>query len=174
MCCRIVASCLLVLAMAGVVAAQPPEMPKPSTEHAYLKKLVGNWDCTMKMMGMEMKCSHSYEMLGEFWVMGKFEGDFGGMKFYGRDTCGWDPNKKKYVMTWVDSMSPTLTMLEGTMDASGKTLTTEGMSTNMEGKPCKVKEIVTWKNDDEMAFTMYEEKAGKMEVNFEISYKRRK
>ena len=52
-------------------------------------------------------------MTGGLWVLSKFEGDFGGMKFEGRGQFGYDPIKKKYVGTWIDSMSPTLSVLEG-------------------------------------------------------------
>ena len=168
-----VISALLVSGL-GLAQAQPPEMPKPSPEHAYLKKTAGNWDCVMKMMGMEMKCTHSSEMVGDFWVVGKFNGDFGGMKFEGRDACGWDPIKKKYKATWIDSMSPHSMTLYGTFDEASKTMTMEGTGINEQGKEAKFKEVIVWKNNDEFTFTMYEEKGGKFEVSFVIDYKRKK
>ena len=48
------------------------------------------------------------------------------MAFEGRGQFGYDPAKKKYVGTWIDSMSPTLRVLEGTYDAKTKTLTYKG------------------------------------------------
>ena len=171
---RLLMFSLLLVTTGSLIAAQPPEMPKPSPEHAYLKKVAGNWDCVMKMMGQEFKCTHSCEMLGEFWVVGKFNGDFQGMKFEGRDTCGWDPLKKKYVSTWVDSMSPHGMTLSGDFDAATKTMTLEGMGVNDQYKPTKFKEVITWKSDDEYGFVMHEEKNGKMEQIFSIDYKRKK
>ena len=41
---------------------------------------------------------------GGFWLLLDYKGDFGGMKFEGKGATGYDPNKKKYVSTWVDSM----------------------------------------------------------------------
>lgn len=171
---NLLALSLLCLCAVGLAAAQPPEMPKPGPEHAYLKKVAGDWDCVMKMMGMEMKCTHKCEMLGEFWVVGKFSGDFGGMKFEGRDSCGWDPLKKKYTATWIDSMSPHGMTMLGDYDAGSKTMTMEGMGVNEQNKPAKFKEVITWKSDDEYSFTMHEEKNGKMEQIFTIDYKRKK
>lgn len=165
---------LLVLGCYGLAQAQPPEQPKPSAEHAYLKKTAGDWDCVMKMMGMEFKCTHKVEMLGEFWTVGKFNGDLGGMKFEGRDSGGWDPRKKMYVGTWIDSMSPHSMTMYGKYDDATKTMTMEGIGVNDQGKDTKFKEVIVWKNDNEYTFTMSEEKEGKFETVFVMDYKRRK
>ncbi len=171
---NLLALSLLCLCAVGLAAAQPPEMPKPSPEHAYLKKSAGNWDCVMNMMGQKFNCTHTCEMLGEFWVVGKFSGDLGGMKFEGRDAFGWDPRKKVYVGTWMDNMSPHSMTISGTFDAASKTLTMEGIGVNEQGKDAKYKEVIVWKNDNEYSFTMHEEKNGKMEQIFTIDYKRKK
>lgn len=165
---------LLLVASGGVMAVQPPEMPKPSPEHAYLKKTAGDWDCVMKMQGAEFKCSHKVEMLGDFWAVGRFSGDIAGMKFEGRDSGGWDPRKKMYVGTWVDSMSPHSMTLYGKYDDATKTMTMEGTGVNEQGKDAKYKEIIVWKNDNEYTFTMNEEKEGKFVEVFSMDYKRKK
>ncbi|MFO0815603.1 MAG: DUF1579 domain-containing protein [Gemmatales bacterium] len=172
MCSRAILCCAVVVAWAGVSSSQQP--PSASPEHALLKKYAGNWDCTMKMMGQEMKCSHSVEMVGDFWAVGKFNGDFGGMKFEGRDTNGYDAKTKKYVGTWIDSMSPHAMHLTGTFDAATKTMTLEGKGMNMENKETNYKEVIVWKGDDEYTMTMHEQKDGKWEVGFSIDYKRKK
>ena len=173
MCCRrALVACVVMLV--GVAAVSAQEMPKPSPEHALIKKSVGTWDCKMKMMGQEMKCTHTVDAVGEFWSTGKFNGEIGGMKFEGRDINGWDPIKKKYVGVWVDSMSPNPMFMEGTYDAATKTLTMEGSGVGMEGKPVKMKELIVYKSDDEYTMTMHEEKGGKFEEIFSIDYKRKK
>ncbi len=48
---------------------------------------------------------------------------FGDMDFHGQGQTGYDPAKKKYIGTWVDSMSPTIMMMEGDFDPRTKTLT---------------------------------------------------
>ncbi len=42
--------------------------------------------------------------------------DFMGTAFSGASTLGYDPKKEKFVGTWIDSMSPTLTHMEGEFD----------------------------------------------------------
>lgn len=163
-----------VVMLSSIVAVKAQELPKPSPEHAIIKKFVGTWDCKMKMMGQEMKCSHTVEALGEFWSTGKFNGSFGDMKFEGRDVNGWDPMKKKFVGVWVDSMSPNPMFMEGTYDAASKTLTMEGSGVSIEGKSVKMKEVIVFKNDDEYTMAMQEEKGGKFEESFSLDYKRKK
>jgi hypothetical protein len=167
-------ACAVLLGVVSFLGAQPPGMPQPSPEHAYLKKMAGTWDCTMKMMGQEGKAVANYKMLGDFWLIGDFEGDAGGMKFKGHDFMGYDPQKKKYIGTWVDSLSPNAMPMESTYDSSKKVMTAVGEGINMEGKKAKFKTTSEWKSNDEMLFTMYEEKDGKMEQSFTIDYKRRK
>ncbi len=171
---RLLVLSLLVVTCFGLTPAQSQELPKPSPEHAYLKKTAGEWDCVMKMLGQEFKCTHKVEMLGDFWTVGKFNGDLGGMKFEGRDAGGWDPRKKMYVGTWIDSMSPHSMTLYGKYDEATKTMTMEGIGVNGEGKDAKYKEVIVWKNDNEYTFTMNEEKDGKFVEVFVMDYKRRK
>ncbi|HEV3263156.1 MAG TPA: DUF1579 family protein, partial [Gemmataceae bacterium] len=86
---------------AGPVAAQPAP-PKPGPEHKMLKQFEGDWDATVAMGGQESKASSSYKLgLGGFWLTHDFRGEFGGQKFHGRGTTGYDPIKKKYVSTWI-------------------------------------------------------------------------
>lgn len=170
-CCVI--ACLAIVGLAGIIFAQQPGMPQPSPEHAYLKKMVGAWDCTMKMGPQENKATARYRMIGDFWLVGNFNGDIMGMKFEGHEMMGWDAKKKKYVGSWIDSMSPNSMTMESELDSSKKTMTAVGEGVNMEGKMAKFKTVSEWKSDDEMHFTMYEEKDGKMTESFTIDYKRR-
>ena len=69
-------------------------------------------------------------------------------------TLGFDPQSKKYIGTWVDSISSLLWKYEGSVDSSGKILTLE-----TEG-PCplkpgisKFRDVLEWKSNDERLFT---------------------
>lgn len=170
------------LACAAAASAQEP--PKPAKEHKDLETEVGVWDADVSMWmspeaePMKSKAVETNEKFGDFWIMSKFEGDFGGMKFKGHSMLGYDPAKKKYVGTWTDTMSPYLMTMEGDYDESTHTSTMYGTGTSMEtGKPEKSKMVTQYTSDDEKTFTMYMENPGAegewIKV-MEIKYKRRK
>lgn len=159
------------LLMAPSTKAQEP--PKPGPEHALLKKHEGTWDTVMKMAGMESKGTAVYKMeLGGLWLMSTFEGDFGGMKFTGKGLDSYDPAKKKFVGIWVDSMSTSPLVMEGTYDKEKKTLTMSGDGPGMDGKPTKYKAVSEMKDDDNIHFAMY--MGDEKEPAFTIHYKRKK
>ena len=156
-----------------VSAARAQEPAKPGPEHEGLKKYVGTWGATMKMGGMDSKCTATYKMdLGGLWLASTFDGDFMGMKFQGKGMDGYDPAKKKYVATWCDSMSTSMMIMEGTYDKDKKTLTMEGDGMGPDGKPAKHKSVTEWKDDDFFVFHMY--MGDVKEPMFTIEYKRKK
>ena len=169
---------LLALVLAfGVtaVAGRAQEMPKPGPEHEKFKELVGEWEATVKMMGTESKCKSVWKIdFGGFYLIQEFEGDFGGMKFKGRGQSGFCPIRKKYVSSWVDSMSPSPMTMIGAYSKDGKTMTEVGEGPNMEGKMTKMKSVTTMTDKDTMEFKMYEVKDGKDTEMMSITYKRKK
>jgi hypothetical protein len=166
--------CVAALAAAvAAPAARAQEAPKPGPEHEYLKKHLGTWDVTMKMGGMEVKGTVTYKMdLGGLWLVSRLESEFGGQKFYGHGMDSYDPAKKKYVGVWVDNMSTSPMVMEGTLDAAKKTLTMAGDGPGMDGKPTKYKGVSEWKDDDTIHFTMF--MGGGSDPAFTVVYKRRK
>jgi hypothetical protein len=113
LCCF--AACLAVLVVPILGHAQEP--PKPGPEFDHLKTLVGTWDASVKMAGGESKGTMTYKMeLGGLWLVGNFEGEFGGQKFQGKGLDTYDAAKKKYVSIWVDSMGTTPMITEGGYD----------------------------------------------------------
>jgi len=139
-----------------------PPMPKPQKEHEFLKQFVGTWNSTMKMrMAAEQPWTDAtgtdtYTMLGGFWLVAETKGDMAGMQFSGLGTTGYDPYKKKYVSTWVDNMGPCLSIGEGTLDATGKILTTIASGTDCEsGKPCTYRIVQELKDKDTCTFSFF-------------------
>jgi hypothetical protein len=174
--------CVVISSLSATAMAQPG--PKPTDEHKILASGEGTWDATIKsyMEGpdAEPAISKGTEvntvMSGGLWVLSKFNGEFGGMKFEGRGQFGYDPIKKKYIGTWIDSMSPTLSVLEGEYDAKSKTMTYVGDGWSAEGIKYKQKMVTTTKDDGSRVFTLYM-KVGeaKDEAKFmEITYTKRK
>ncbi len=157
---------------------------KPTAEHKILAGEEGTWDATIKSFtsgpDVEPMVSKGTEvntvMPGGLWVLSKFDGDFGGMKFQGRGQFGYDPVKKKYVGTWIDSLSPNLSVLEGSYDPKTKTMTYVGDGTGPDGIKYSQKMVTTTKDDGSRVFTLFM-KVGeaKDEARFmEITYTKRK
>ena len=107
-----------------------PPMPQPTAEHRQLMDHTGNWKIACKFFmdpgqpPMEAQATETVEKVGEFWTLSKYQCDMMGMPFVGRATLGYEPHSKRYVSTWIDSMSPVLFVLTG--QQKGDTLTLEG------------------------------------------------
>lgn len=151
---------LLVCLAGSLRAAEPPAMPQPTKEHEWLKQYVGEWDTETEIFMEPGKPSlkaaghETARMVGGFWVMGENKGEMMGQAFTGIMTLGYDPEKKKYIGTWVDSNTSMLWQYSGTVDETGKVLTleTEGFCP-MEGQVCQFKDIVEFKSKDERVLT---------------------
>ncbi len=168
----------LAIALAGTVSlAQQPSFPKPGSEHAGLAKSAGTWDAVMTIQG-GMKSSGeliSKMECGGFWRTRNFKGDFGGLEFQGQGLDGYDRVKKKYISIWVDSVTTTPTIFEGTYDEATKTYTLTGESRDFDGKPEQIKTLTKVVDEDTELFEMYRVYADGKEVKMmTIEYKRRK
>jgi hypothetical protein len=157
---------------------------KPGPEHERLAKEVGTWDATIKswMQGpqSEPTVSQGVETVklqpGGLWLISEFEGKFGDMAFHGNGQSGYDPLKKKYVGTWVDSMSASLMMMEGDYDADSKTMTMHAKGQDPSGKPYEAKMTSVQPDENSRVFTMSmksDESKGEYVKMMEISYKKR-
>ncbi len=163
---------------AGPALAQMPAMPQPGPEHEMLKKDVGTWDASVEAFmapgapAMVSKGTETVSMMGGFWQLSEFKSEMMGQPFEGRGTTGYDPAKKKYVGTWVDTMMPSYYTVEASYDAAKKTMTSVMEGPDPSGQISKTKAITEWKDADNRVFTMYgpDDKT----VVMRITYKRRK
>lgn len=108
------------LTYAALGPAQEGMGPQVTEEHKMVQRGVGEWTGTITMHNMPQPlaspCTETVTAVGELWTTSRFEMDFGGMPFSGSSTFGYDPDKKMFVGTWVDSMTPRLTIMEGAYD----------------------------------------------------------
>jgi hypothetical protein len=156
-------------------------MPTPAPEHAVLKQEAGSWDATVESFmapGQPPVLSKGTEtgtMLGDFWLVSDFKTDMMGQPFTGHGTLGYDPAKKKYVSTWIDSMTPTLALGESVYDAATRTFTGWLDGLDYAGKPTKLKTVTTFKDPSTRVFTMsLKGPDGKDVTALRITYTRRK
>ena len=116
---------VLVLA-AGPLAARAAlqEADKAGPEHEALKQLVGTFDALVHAGPTPEKGSVTTKLMDNgLWAVMDFQSQMMGMPFVGHEVIGYDLAKKKYVSTWVDSMTSHMFVSEGTWDAAKKTLT---------------------------------------------------
>src|SRR2546425_1464959 len=171
------------LLAAGLYAAAPAqEIPKATAEHAALGRAEGAWDASVEVSmgppGSPPQTSKGVETnrlcCGGLWVISEFKNNPGSSAFEGHGITGYEPAKKRYISTWVDSDLTTPMTSEGAYDAAGKTLTMRG-SMMSRGKTKQWRDVEVWKDDDTRQFTMYRRGPdGKETPSLSITYTRRK
>ena len=165
---------LLVFISAAWLPAQPPQ-PKAGPEHEYFKQFEGVWDATIHEPGGTSKGTMMWKVgLGGLWLLEHFKTEMGGATFEGHGGTTWDPAKKKYVGVWIDSMSTSPMLIEGTYNKEKKMMTSIGTSAGPDGKPMKMTMRSTMSDNDNITFTMSAPGAdGKEAEMLKITYKRR-
>jgi hypothetical protein len=128
---------------------------QPQKEHEWLQQLVGEWtyinECIMgpDQPPTKHEGSDSVRSLGGLWVL--LEGT-APMPDGGTGTTlmtlGYDPQKQRFLGTFVGSMMTHLWIYEGTLDASGKVLTLdcEGPSFAPGGGMARYQDIIEIKD----------------------------
>ena len=182
----LLAPAALSLAQSGQTGAQKqemPPMPKPGPEHELFKEDVGTWDAVVETYmepGAPPSKSKGVETntigCGGLCLITEFKGEMGpGVTFHGHGTATWDAAKKKYVGSWVDSMSTSLMISEGTWDPASRSFTGYMEGPDMSGTIVKMKSVSEYKGPDARVFTMYGPgESGKEPVTMRITYTRRK
>jgi len=153
----------------------------PGEAHKKLDAVVGTFDAKVKMWTDPSKppeesagTSVNTWVLGDRFVETKYEGMFMGQPFSGIGFTGYDNVTKKYVGTWMDTMSTGMMVSKGTM--TGKTM---NMSATMPdpttGKMSTVREKTIVTDSDHYAMEMWGAGPdGKSYKMMEITYTRRK
>jgi hypothetical protein len=158
-----------------------PPISKPGKEHEVLTSLEGVFNATVKMWaepGKEPTTStgvmtRAMIMDGRY-LKEDFTGAFFGQTFKGMGVMTFDAKKKKYVSTWIDSMTTSIVMMEGTYDAAKKTMTMLGEDDSF-GPKMKSRDIVRIISADEQVMEMFRTPPGAPEIKMmEITYKRKK
>jgi hypothetical protein len=131
---------------------------EPQQEHQWLQKLVGEWSYETEacMPGEQspskVQGSESVRSLGGLWILAEGRGEMpGGGHATTLMTLGYDPQKKRYVGTWVGSMMTYLWVYDGALDAAGRVLTlnAEGPSMAGDGTMAKYQDVIELVSDDQ-------------------------
>ncbi|MHB9133769.1 MAG: DUF1579 domain-containing protein [Armatimonadota bacterium] len=138
------------------------EMPKPQQEHQWLQKFVGEWTVESEgTMGpdqptMTWKGTESVRSIGGLWILAEGQGEMpeGGTATTIM-TLGYDPQKQRFVGTFMGSMMTNLWLYDGTLDADARVLTldTEGPSMVAEGQMARYQDVIEVISDDHRVLT---------------------
>jgi hypothetical protein len=127
---------------------------EPQSQHAWLQQLVGEWtyevDGEEKVGGREI-----IKPIGPLWIVGESEFTMpGGGTGTARITVGFDPQKGRFVGTWIGSMMTYLWVYDGELDASGRVLTlaADGPSMTGDGKTARYEDIIEMRSDGHRLF----------------------
>ncbi len=134
---------------------------EPAPQHVWLQKLVGSWsyesDCAMgpdqprqKFNGFE-----HVRMLGDLWTVGEGEGEMPGGIARTMMTIGYNPQKRRFVATWIGSMMTHMWVYEGALSADETTLTlqTTGPDFSDGNKTATYQDIITLIGHDHRTLT---------------------
>lgn len=139
---------------------QHPPKPEPQKEHQWLARLVGDWtvegEASMGSDTVKFQGTESVRSIDGLWFINEGGGEMpGGGTATNLMTLGYDPQKKRFVGTFLGSMMTNLWIYEGTLDANERVLTldTEGPSMSGDGTMSKYKDSIEFKSNDERVMT---------------------
>ena len=138
---RLFASVLLLATGTLAVAAIRPstqEPVEPTKQHEMLMKSVGEWEgtATLFVPGMPstpVPATETVAAFGPFWTTTDFKSVLMGVPYNGRGSFGYDPAKGKFLGTWIDSLSPNLSVMEGDFDEASRSITMRWEGPDMTG-----------------------------------------
>jgi Protein of unknown function (DUF1579) len=146
---------------------QPAMQAEPQKEHQWLQQLVGEWTTEAEMVMTPgkptetCKGTESVRSLGGLWILAEGQGEMpGGGTATMLMTLGYDPQRKRYVGTWVGSMMTHMWLYDGEVDSSGKILTLNSEGPDMSpgaapGKLAKYKDVIEIKAADYRILTSH-------------------
>jgi hypothetical protein len=127
---------------------------KPTKEHAFLERLVGNWDIVADAMATNPEHAtwrETVRSLKGLWFVAEGHGDMpDGGAASTMLTLGYDPEKGRYIGSWVDSIVNHMWIYEGSLDDDGHTLRldTEGPDMENLGRTARYQETMTFEGDN--------------------------
>jgi Protein of unknown function (DUF1579) len=146
------------------VDQQPMMKAEPQREHQWLHKLVGEWTYETEapiqpgQPAVKATGTESVRSLGGVWVLAEGQGEMpGGGPATTLMTLGYDPDRKKFVGTWIGSMMTYLWPYSGKLDAAERVLTldSEGPSMADPGKTTQYRDVIEFKSDDYRTLTAH-------------------
>ncbi|XVJ58756.1 MAG: DUF1579 family protein [Tepidisphaera sp.] len=164
---------------AELVAPEMPADEGPGEMHKILTKAVGEWETKTKsyMTGEVEESTGKCVVRSLFdgrYTQVQYSGKMMGKPFQGMGLYGYDTGTKKFVSSWVDSMSTGIATGTGELSADKKTLTWTVEMTGPGGTKETMREVETFIDDNTSKLEMFMTNPadGKEMLLLEISYTR--
>jgi len=136
-------------------SAQESKLYTPQPEHALLKRFAGEWQferksasddgSTLQKVGSgEMKA----ELLGGFFVVCRWSGDFYETAFDAVQTLGYGVDQEEYSGFWIDSIMSYQWQLSGSFEANGNELVIAASGPSPTGGTTKFRERYRFNSTD--------------------------
>jgi Protein of unknown function (DUF1579) len=145
--------------MATETQQQTPMQAAPEKEHKWLQRLVGEWTLEGEAQGSDQQVQkdtgkETVRTLGELWIVAEGEGTMpDGSPARMMMTLGYDPQKKRFVGTWVGSMMTNLWVYDGTLSGDTLTLHCVGPAFDDPSKTANYQDIIEMKSDRQRIHT---------------------
>lgn len=145
-----------------VMMEQYMKLATPGEPHKLFTSLAGNWTTkTKEWMDLDkppVESTGSVEMkmlLGGRFLQQEYNGQMHGQPYTGIGINAYDNILKRYVSTWMDTMSTGIFTMEGTASTDGRTITFNGKHAEPGGGTMAHRAV--WKiiNNDSQEFIMY-------------------
>jgi hypothetical protein len=154
----------------------------PGAPHKVLEGMAGKWITKTKAWMEPGKppsdstgTCEAKMLLGGRYLQQEYMGDMMGSTFTGINIIGFDNYTKKYVSTWIDSMSTGIYFFEGTSSADGKTITQESRYDDPVQGPTTWRSVSRIVDANSMEYEMFiTGKVGKDEKMMEMTLTRKK
>jgi hypothetical protein len=148
--------------MAETETQTMPMDVKPTMEHEWLQRIVGEWvargEATMGpgQQPQEWTGTETVRPIGNLWVQGEGMTDMPGQESgITQITLGFDPQKKRFVGTFIGSTMANLWVYDGSLEGNVLTLDSEGPAMKPGEKPARFKDVVELKDNDTRLLTSY-------------------
>jgi hypothetical protein len=120
---------------------------EPRAEHHWLQRLVGEWTGESDSKDPDGNSmppwTETGSTIGDIWVVLEGEGALSdGSPSKTRMQLGFDPEKGRFIGTWIGSMMGHMWIYDGALDGDVLTLDTEGPDFSAKGKTARYRDIV--------------------------------
>ena len=135
---------------------------EPQKQHRWLKRFLGEWTYESEMPAQGGQPAHKVtgiervRAIGDLWVVGESNGEMPGAgPATSVITLGYDPDRKRFVGTWIGSMMTHMWVYDGELDPAERvlTLTSQGPSMSGDGTMSTYQDVVEFKNDNHRVLT---------------------